>query len=56
MRQVWELKKINEADRDGTALSQTLPLSFLVVCIASPSSSWTMIEFFLFLWKMTFSE
>ena len=50
------IEKNKRVGSDGIAPSQTLPLSSLVVYIFSFSSCWAMIEFFLFLWKMIFSE
>ena len=40
----------------GLTGNQRTPGFWGVTYIASFSSCWTMIEFFLFLWKMTFSE
>ena len=50
------LKSINKLGRDGATPSQTLSLSFLVVCIANIFFYWAMLEFFLLYCKMTFSE
>ena len=44
----FEIKKINESGRDEATLSQTLPLSSIVVCIASLSLCWITMKFLLF--------